>query len=139
MRISELARSVGVNATAVRYYESIGLIPEPERTASGYRDYDADALERLRFVRDAQAAGLTLAETREILDMKASGQSTCEHTRALVDQHMVDIDAQIESLLAAKRELEALAHRAEAQDPAACNDPNRCRVIALDIEAHSKV
>src|SRR5690606_37042943 len=100
--------------------ESIGLIPEPDRTPSGYRDYGDDAVERLRFVRDAQAAGLTLAETREIVDMKASGQSTCEHTRALVQRHLGDIDEQIQSLLAAKEELKALADRADAMDPAAC-------------------
>ncbi|PKQ27113.1 MAG: heavy metal-responsive transcriptional regulator [Actinobacteria bacterium HGW-Actinobacteria-4] len=139
MRIGELAHSAGLNATAVRYYESIGLLPEPGRTASGYRDYDEDALERLRFVRDSQAAGLTLAETREILEMKASGQSTCEHTRALVDRHLAEIDSQIASLLAAKSELTALATRADALDPTHCRDPHACQVIALDIQAHSKV
>jgi MerR family copper efflux transcriptional regulator len=139
MRIGALAHTAGLNATAVRYYESIGLIPEPDRTASGYRDYGDDALERLRFVRDSQAAGLTLAETREILDMKASGESTCEHTRALVDRHLVEIDAQISSLLAAKAELTALADRADSLDPANCCDPHKCQVIALDIQADSKV
>lgn len=139
MRIGQLADRAGVSATALRYYESIGLIPEPERTASGYRDYTEEALAQLRFVRDAQAAGLTLAETREILDMKASGQSTCEHTRALVDKHLADIESQIESLLAAKRELTALAERADALDPSGCHDPHRCQVIALDLEADSKV
>lgn len=139
MKIGELARHVGVSAPTLRYYESIGLLPEPDRTPAGYRDYGDDALDRLRFVRDAQAAGLTLAETREILDMKASGQSTCEHTRALVGRHMADIDAQIESLLAAKRELAALAERAEALDPEACADPHRCQVIALDLQVGLKV
>lgn len=139
MRISELARQVHLSTTAVRYYESIGLIPEPDRTASGYRDYGDDALDRLRFIRDAQAAGLTLAETREIVDMKASGQSTCEHTRALVAKHVADIDQQIRSLRAAKQELKALAQRADAMDPTECSDPHRCQVIALDIEAHLKV
>ena len=139
MRIGQLADRAGVSATALRYYESIGLIPEPDRTASGYRDYTDEALAQLRFVRDSQAAGLTLAETREILDMKASGKSTCEHTRALVDKHLADIDTQIASLLAAKGELTALAQRADALDPSACHDPHRCQVIALDLEADSKV
>lgn len=63
MRIGELADNVGVNTKTVRYYESIGLMPEPDRTRSGYRDYGPDALERLQFIRDAQASGLTLADS----------------------------------------------------------------------------
>ena len=62
MKIGELAESVGVSAKTVRYYESIGLLAEPERTSSNYRDYQDAAAERLRFIRDSQAAGLTLAE-----------------------------------------------------------------------------
>lgn len=129
MRIGELARQAGVTAKTVRYYESIGLLPDPGRTASGYREYDADALERLQFVRDAQAAGLTLAESRTILDMKDAGHGTCEHTRALLNGHLADIDAQIASLQAARAELVALASRADALDPADCNDPHRCQVL----------
>lgn len=130
MRIGELARQAGVTAKTVRYYESIGLIPDPGRTASGYRVYDDDALERLRFVRDAQAAGLTLKDSRTILDMKAKGHGTCEHTQALLDQHLVDIDAQIASLEAARKELLILSNRAQTLDPAACTDPHRCQVLA---------
>lgn len=132
MRIGELAQQAGVTAKTVRYYESIGLIPDPGRTASGYREYDDDALERLRFVRDAQAAGLTLKDSRSILDMKGEGHGTCEHTQALLDQHLVDIDAQIASLEAARKELLNLSNRAETLDPAACTDPHRCQVLAAD-------
>lgn len=131
MRIGEFADRAGVTAKTVRYYEGIGLLPAPERTASGYRDYDADALERLQFVRDAQAAGLTLKESRTILDMKAQGHATCEHTQALLDRHLSDIDAQIASLQAARAELLQLSRRADALDPGACTDENRCQVISL--------
>ncbi len=129
MRIGELADQAGVTAKTVRYYESIGLIPDPGRTGSGYRDYDTDALERLRFVRDAQAAGLTLKESRTILDMKASGEGTCHHTQELLQRHLSDIDAQIASLQAARAELLALSQRADLLDPAACTDANRCQVV----------
>ncbi|MFV0287385.1 MAG: heavy metal-responsive transcriptional regulator [Demequina sp.] len=129
MRISELASHVGVTAKTVRYYESIGLLPDPGRTASGYRDYGADALERLTFVRDAQAAGLSLKESGQILDMKAAGHGTCEHTRALLDGHLSDIDAQIASLEAARAELLALRARADILNPADCTDPHRCQVV----------
>ena len=130
MRIGELARQAGVTAKTVRYYESIGLLPDPGRTASGYREYGAEALERLRFVRDAQAAGLTLRESGTILDMKAEGEGTCHHTQELLERHLADIDAQIASLEAARTELQVLSTRAAALDPAECTDPNRCQVLS---------
>lgn len=130
MRIGELAQAAGVSAKTVRYYESIGLLPDPGRTASGYREYGADALERLRFVRDAQAAGLTLKESGTILQMKAEGERTCHHSQELLDRHLADIDAQIASLEAARAELLSLSTRAAELDPAACTDPNRCQVLA---------
>jgi MerR family copper efflux transcriptional regulator len=130
MKIGELAQAGHVTSKTVRYYEGIGLLPAPERTASGYRDYGGDAVDRLRFIRDAQAAGLSLAETGHILRMKDNGESTCEHTSALIDRHLAEIDAQIESLFAAKSELSNLSRRAARMDPADCNDPNACQVLA---------
>ena len=129
MRISELAGRAGVTAKTVRYYESIGLLPDPGRTASGYRDYGDEALTRLTFVRDAQAAGLTLKESGQILDMKDAGHGTCSHTRSLLDRHLTDIDAQIAALESARAELVVLRRRADILDPADCTDPDRCQVI----------
>lgn len=129
MRIGELADRAGVTTKTVRYYESIGVLPLPERTASGYRSYDAAALERLRFVRDAQATGLTLAEITSILELKDQGQRSCEHTRALLRRHVAEIDRQIERLSEARRELVGLVERADAADPANCVDEHRCQVI----------
>lgn len=144
MRIGELAQAGRVTAKTVRYYESIGLMPAPGRTSSGYRDYGDGALARLQFIRDAQASGLTLAEAGRILGMKDDGESTCQHTRALVDKHLVEIDGQIASLLAAKAELTALSRRASAMNPDDCTDPNACQVLAhsgagLDLPGDSKV
>lgn len=70
MRIGQLADAAGVSAKTVRYYESEGLLHEPDRTPSGYRDYDADTVDRLAFIRHAQAAGLTLRQIREILEVR---------------------------------------------------------------------
>ncbi len=131
MKIGELGEQCGVTAKTIRYYESIGLLAEPARTASGYRDYGDAAVERLRFIRDAQATGLTLAEIASVLELKGSGLRSCAHTSALIDAHLRSIDAQIEQLSAARRELAALASRAKGLDPKSCTDPNRCQVIAL--------
>ena len=129
MRIGELAEQAGVSTKTVRYYESIGVMAAPGRTASGYRDYDAVAVDRLRFVRDAQATGLTLAEIQSVLELKDAGAGSCRHTRSLLDRHLADLDGQIRRLQTARRELADLARRAARLDPAACTDPNRCQVI----------
>lgn len=129
MRIGQLADTVGVNTKTVRYYESIGLMPEPGRTDSGYRDYGADALERLQFIRDAQASGLTLAEIQSILELKDAGEGTCEHTRRLLARHLDDIDDQIARLEQARIRLRELHTLADTLDPTDCTDPHRCQVI----------
>ncbi len=130
MRIGELAERAGVSAKTVRYYESIGLLAEPDRTPAGYRVYCEDDLERLRFVRDAQATGLRLAEIASVLELKDSGASSCRHTAALLERHLRDLDHQIGLLQKAREDLVALAGRAGGLDPAACTDPNRCQVIS---------
>ena len=130
MRIGALAQLSGLTTQTIRYYESIDLIAEPERTPSGYRQYSADAVERLRFVRDAQASGLTLAEVEALLSMKDAGIATCAHALSFLRRHVADIDAQIERLQAARTEMVELADRADRLDPATCTDANRCQVIA---------
>lgn len=129
MKIGELGERCGVTAKTIRYYESIGLLDEPPRTAGGYRDYGTDAEERLRFIRDAQATGLALSEVASVLELKGAGKRSCAHTATLIESHVVAIDAQIEQLKAARRELVALVQRAGGLDPTACTDPNRCQVI----------
>lgn len=130
MKIGELASRCDVTAKTIRYYESIGLLDEPTRTSSGYRDYLPDAVERLQFIRDAQSTGLTLAEISSVLELKGAGKGSCAHTRALIEEHLLSIDTQIDQLKAARRELQALANRAQGLDPTGCTDPNRCQVIA---------
>ncbi|MDW3218700.1 MAG: heavy metal-responsive transcriptional regulator [Acidimicrobiales bacterium] len=129
MKIGELAEQADVTTKTIRYYESIGLLAEPGRTPSGYRDYDATAAERLRFIRDAQATGLSLAEIQSVLELKDTGANSCSHTRSLLERHLADLDDQIERLVAARTELVELASRAGGLDPSACTDPNRCQVI----------
>lgn len=130
VRIGELGQRAGVSAKTIRYYESVGLLDEPARTTSGYRDYDEGAVERLRFVRDAQATGLTLAEILSVLELKVAGKRSCAHTAALLERHLADIDAQLERLIEARATLRQLAVRAASLDPASCTDPNRCQVIS---------
>ena len=128
--IGELADSTGTTTKTIRYYESIGLMPDTARTPAGYRVYDEPAAERLRFIREAQSTGLTLTEIQSILELKEAGTTSCQHTHALLREHLADLDGQIERLQRARRDLAALAARAGELDPADCTDPNRCQVIA---------
>ena len=130
MKIGELGERGGVSTKTIRYYESIGLLAEPSRTASGYRDYDDAAAERLQFIRDAQSTGLTLSEIASVLELKGAGERSCAHTAELLQRHLTEIDDQIERLKIARSTLSELATRAQSLDPGACTDPNRCQVIA---------
>lgn len=129
MRIGELAETAGVSTKTIRYYETIGLLPEPARTDSGYRAYDESGAERLSFIRDAQASGLSLAEIASVLELKEAGTTSCQHTRSLLERHIAEIEAQINRLRETHSTLVAMAERATALDPSTCTDPNRCQVI----------
>ena len=65
--IGQLARATGVTAKTIRYYEAIGVLPPPRRSAAGYRQYDRPAIDRLRFVRRARALGLPLGELKTLV------------------------------------------------------------------------
>ncbi len=105
MRIGELADQVGVNAKTVRYYEEIGVLPRPERLASGYRDYTDDDVERLRFVRTAQRLGLSLSEISEILTLRERGERPCEYVLEVLDRQLADLDRRLSEMAALRQEL----------------------------------
>lgn len=108
IRIGELAAQVGLNPKTIRYYEDIGVLPPPQRTAAGYRLYTADARMRLQFIRQAKAVGFTLAEIRDILALKQAGHAPCTHVQALVAEKIVMIDVQLRALHDVRHELAAI-------------------------------
>jgi len=98
MRTSELAGQVGVNSETLRYYERRGLVPEPPRTAGGYRDYPSTAVELLRFIKRAQELGFTLDEVEELLHLDTGGPDSCDAARALAKTRKLDLEARIADL-----------------------------------------
>jgi len=130
MRIGQLATKTGVSTKTIRYYEDIGVLRRPRRADNGYRIYEPRDVERLIFIKDAQAAGLTLDEIHHILDLKSKGISSCQHVRAMLASRLDDITHRISMLEAARSELEQLTHRAQGLDPDQCTDPDRCQTIA---------
>lgn len=129
MRIGDLAAHSGVAAKTIRFYEQAGLMPAPPRTPGGYRDYPPEAATRLAFIRDAQHAGLTLAEIRSILTIRDSGDSPCTHVADLIDQHLEEIDRRLAELRKTQAALRELAQRAAQTDPRSCTDADICRII----------
>ena len=121
MKIGELSTQTGVTTKTIRFWESAGLLADPARTPSGYRDYPPEAVDRLDFIRHAQTAGLTLAEIRQVLVISDSGQPPCEHVTGLIHQRLTDLDRRIRELTETHRRLRQLAERAAIQDSAACD------------------
>ena len=132
MRIGELAEKTGVTTKTIRYYEGIGIIPEPERMANGYRLYDKADVDRLRFVKDAQATGLSLVEIDIILDLRDEGESTCEHVIEMLESHLSDVDRQLVELGRTRARLQKMTATARRLDPSSCTDPNRCQTISIE-------
>lgn len=129
MQIGEIARSVGLATSAIRFYEEKGLLPEPKRTASGYRDYDPSVVDRLQFIRAGQAIGLTLRELSQVLDIRDRGESPCRHVTELIDNKISDVDQRLRDLRSLRRDLVGLRERAGAVDPAECAPQSVCRIL----------
>ena len=131
MRIGVVAQEAGLSTKAIRYYESIGVLAPPERSASGYRDYTPDAVERLRFIRAAQSVGLTLGEIREVLAYRDRGQVPCAHVVELIRRRANQIDQEIAQLESMRTELRHLERRARSLRPENCAPSDICHVIPV--------
>jgi DNA-binding transcriptional MerR regulator len=108
LTVSTLADTVGLSADTVRYYERVGLLPEPARSAAGYRLYDQAAVGRLRLIKGAQRAGLRLREIAELLQVADRGQCPCGHTETLLRERLAEVRAELERLRALETELTRL-------------------------------
>ena len=113
MRIGELAERVGVNPKTIRYYEGIGLLPDPQRLPSGYRDYTDDDLDRLRFIRTAQRLGLSLSEISEILGFRERAERPCDYVLGVLDRQVADLDRRMAEMAQLRRELIDLKAQAD--------------------------
>ncbi|WGI36025.1 MULTISPECIES: heavy metal-responsive transcriptional regulator [Mycolicibacterium] len=129
MRIGKLAETTGTTTATLRYYEDEGLLPAADRTTSGYRDYTADTVSRVNFIHRGQAAGLTLTQIRQILDIRDGGHAPCTHVRDLLDTRLTELDEQINTLIALRDTITRLRQDAETLDPHSCNPNQVCRYL----------
>jgi MerR family redox-sensitive transcriptional activator SoxR len=118
LTIGEVARRAGVATSAIRYYESIGLLPEPER-ASGQRRYDESVVGKLAFIGVAQSAGFKLDEIKELVDGVDGGDGMAGQMRTLSSRKLDEVEALLERTQAMKGWLE-VAKECGCETPAEC-------------------
>lgn len=117
LTIGRLAKQAGVGVETIRFYEREGLITQPDKQISGFRQYPADAIRRIRFIRHAKEHGFTLKEVRELLHLRADTDSTCADVRVRVETKITDIDKHIASLERMRSALSRLAQNCCKRDP----------------------
>jgi DNA-binding transcriptional MerR regulator len=133
VRIGQLAAQTGYSVRTIRFYEQSGLLPAPSRTPAGYRSYDQDAVTRLRFVRSAQALGLSLAEIADVLRIRDHQGPPCSYVAELLDTHIGALDARIKELTVLRDELRARRPVGTAPDPDRCQSDQVCYLIEDDV------
>jgi MerR family copper efflux transcriptional regulator len=105
LKIGEVSRQSGIGVEALRFYEKSGLLERPSRTYGGYRVYGAEVLERLAFIKRAQALGFSLEEIRRIIDDARKGESPCTEVREIVRRRMAELDERLRELHLYREEL----------------------------------
>jgi MerR family transcriptional regulator, mercuric resistance operon regulatory protein len=113
VKSSEVAAQAQVNPQTLRYYERRGLLPEPERTASGYRAYSVDAVRLVRFVKRAQQLGFTLNDIEELLHLAGGGPASCEAAKTMARTRIADLERRIQELAGMRDALSRLVDTCE--------------------------
>ncbi|MCB8882917.1 helix-turn-helix domain-containing protein [Acidisoma cellulosilytica] len=103
--IGELAKRTLTKVETIRYYERIGLLPEPARTEGNYRSYDRAQLGRLSFIRRARDLGFSIDQVRELLDLADQRDRSCEAVDVIARQHLAEVERKIADLTALRVEL----------------------------------
>lgn len=128
LRTGEVAAQAGVNVQTLRYYERRGLLKEPERRPSGYREYPADAVRLIRFIKRAQELGFTLTEIEDLLRLRDDQDRACAEVRSAAEAKIEDIEQKIRHLRAMKRALGVLVATCATE-----GSPRHCPILeALD-------
>ena len=129
MRIGEVAQAAGTTTKTLRFYEDVGLLPPAGRTPAGYRDYNVGVLDRLDFIRRGQAAGPTLAQICQVLQIRDGGQAPCQHVANLLASRLEGLDQQIAQLQQLRTTVADLRDDAASADPATCSPGDVCRYL----------
>lgn len=134
LTIGQVADQAGVGVETVRFYERQGLLEEPARRESGYRQYPQDVVSRLRFIKRAKELGFSLKEIKELLALRVDPTTTCKEVREQATAKIADIEEKIASLLRMKKALVKLTTACRGQGPT-----SECPILdALDKEGEGR-
>ena len=122
--IGDLAKGTGTKVVTVRYYEHIGLLPVPSRTAGNYRTYSNEHMRRLRFIRRCRDLGFTLDQIRDLLRLSSRKEEDCAEVDHITAQHLLAIEQKISDLKRLAKELRRLSDCCEGKGIIA-----DCRII----------
>lgn len=117
LTIGQLARKANVNVQTVRYYERRGLLPEPDRRISGYRDYTPDFVQRIGFIKRAKELGFTLKEISELLSLRVDPATSCADVREKALMKIADMAKRIQDLQIMKKALTKLSASCRGRGP----------------------
>ena len=113
----QLAKQADVGVETVRFYERQGLLEEPDRRASGYRQYDEGVVRRLQFIRRAKELGFTLKEIRDLLSLRVDPTTTCADVKQRAESKLTDIEQKIRTLQRMKRALVKVTNSCSGSGP----------------------
>lgn len=125
LRTAQVADLAGVNVETLRFYERRGIIPEPPRRASGYREYPPETVERVRFVKRAQELGFSLGEVQDLLGLRATAGAKSAQVRLVAEAKLEEIERKMRDLAAMKQTLTELLCACDGKMPVAS-----CPIIA---------
>ena len=113
----QLAKRAGVNLQTVHYYERRGILPEPPRRDSGYRQYPESAVARIQFIKRAQELGFNLKEIQELLDLRVNPETPCAVVKRRADLKVIEVEEMLRSLKRIKKALNKLAASCSGRGP----------------------
>jgi DNA-binding transcriptional MerR regulator len=129
LKIGELAKQTGVSVGTLRYYENLGLIEPSQRSESGYRYYAEAVIQKIQFIKKAQALQFSLVEIKQILAICKQGNPACTAVKLLLHEKIHQVDIQIQHLHEFKAELEQYRDRWAERSLDRPNSPNLCSLI----------
>ena len=136
MFIHELAQLTGVPAKTIRYYEYIGLMPDPGRAENNYRQYTTAAAERLRYIVSARSLGFSLTDIGEFLSARDEGTLPCQRVMDSIDGRIADIDCRIADLLALRDALSGFRSIGASLLPSKKCDESCTDYMVLKVQEH---
>ncbi len=117
LRTAEVAEQAGVNIETLRFYERKGILPEPPRRPSGYREYPPETVERVRFIKRAQELGFSLREVQDLLDLRQMERVKAGRVRKVAEAKLEEIEHKIRDLEAMRLSLSELLCACDGQKP----------------------